>query len=121
MRAVFGTIMADAEGGWGNPRPLGPAIVRDAWGYARRRLGHADPAPPEGYPDDSRAVALAEALVLFVLPQYGGLDAPAWERLSERLAEALAQSAPPADQWDVAAAMHHRLDVARRGLFGAFK
>ena len=63
-------------------------------------------------------MALAEALVLFVLPQYSGLDTLSWARLSGRLAEALALGAPPADQWAVADAMRQRLDAARRGLLG---
>ena len=136
-RAVFGTVMANGDGGWANPRPLGPAIVRDAWRYAERRLRDLPPAPAAGCAgDDAEAApptreacagdaeagalveALAQALVLFVLPQYGGLDAGGWERLCDRLAEALAQGAPPAEQWAVADAMRQRLDAARWGLFG---
>jgi hypothetical protein len=124
-RAVFGTVMADTDGVWTNPRPLGPAIVRDAWRYTQRRLRDLPPAPPDARPGDAEAVALAgalvEALVLFVLPQYSGLDAGAWTRLCDHLAEALAEGAPPVEQCAVADAMHQRLDAARRGLFGELR
>jgi hypothetical protein len=103
------------------PPPLGPAIVRDAWRYAERRLRDLAPAPHDGCSDEAQAGALADALVLFVLPQYGGLDAPAWARLCDRLAEALAEGAPPAGQCAVADRMRQRLDAARRGLLGELR
>jgi DNA polymerase III delta prime subunit len=126
-RVVFGTIMAGADtdggdgtsGGWDNPRPLGPAIVRDAWRYAERRLRSL--TAREGRAGDAQAVALAEALVLFVLPQYGGLDAASWAPLRDRLADALAQGASAEDWPAVAGAMRRRLDAARRGLLGELK
>jgi hypothetical protein len=130
-RAVLGTVMAGTDGPWTNPRPLGPAIVRDAWRYARRRLrdlslpspeaGGGDaraPIPPDGGPGDAPAGALAEALVLFVLPQYSGLDGASWTRLCDRLAEALAQGCAWGERPVLADSMRCRLDAAWRGLAG---
>jgi len=56
------------------PRPLGPAVILDAAGYIAAR---GDPA------------ALAEAVGLFVLPQFEGLDAGALDAFLAALAPSL--------------------------------
>ena len=110
---VFRVLMSETDGEWINPRPLGPAVIKDAWQYVRhRRL-------LDGELHGARErEALAEALILYALPQYSGLEAAEWEPLGERLALALANGAPWGEQDAIAEAMERRLGGVLHGIHG---
>jgi len=113
-RRVFTAIMTESEGAWLNPRPCGPAIVKDAWRYLGRRLS-ADPPGPGSRKECDLAV---EALTLYVLPQFSGIGPHDWQPLRDRLVGALVEGAPVADQEPMRASAQSRLDAALRGLQG---
>lgn len=74
---LFTVVMTEvAPDKWVNPRPLGPAIVRDGWNYVSRISG--------GEPPAERSVL--QALALFALPQYVGLDDLKFAQLRDHLA-----------------------------------
>lgn len=108
-RRVYRVVMTETfEDGWQNPRPLGPAIAKDAWRYLSKRI--ADGA--------SKVSATEESVYLFVLPQYSGLDRPSWERLRDLLVDALAQSIEPAARSSYESQARRNLTTLFRGIQG---
>lgn len=113
-REVFRVVMTETEGDWLNPRPVGPAVVQDAWRYSQRRLRG------QGSANDAVAIseALFEALTLYILPQYSDMETLDWVPLRDRLVRALVRAVPAADQDATGEILIRRLDVARRDIHG---
>jgi hypothetical protein len=113
---VFRVLMTEADGAWINPRPLGPAIIKDAWQYVQRRVAQEGEsgATPE-------TEAVLEALILYVLPQFSGLELSEWESLRDRLADALVSAAPYGAQSDLTEMMRRRLSGVFHGLHGLYQ
>lgn len=112
-RDAFRVIMTEIDQLWTNPRPLGPAVVKDAWRYVGRRLAQLNGSAAVMEPH-----VVAEALTLYVLPQYGRLDPADWGPLRDRLAHTLAQGVPPPNQRETVEVMAQRFDAALRGIHG---
>jgi DNA polymerase III delta prime subunit len=108
VKDVFRVLMTEVDSEWVNPRPLGPSFTRDAWAYVSKRI-EAEVAPHE---------AMLEALPLYVLPQFTGMETDEWTTLRDRLVEALARSADIATQESVRTRSQTVLNSAMRGLFG---
>lgn len=111
---VFTVLMTEKEGVWTNPRPLGPAIVKDAWRYVQWRL---DKANSEGTVLGDYEI-IVEALTLYVLPQYSGLAPVDWAPLRDRLAVAAASGTQQASEENIREAIRVKLDDALRGIQG---
>ena len=108
-RAALGLVMTESDGQWENPRPLGPAIVKDAWAYIRARLRGESGGPLE-------AQAALESFGMYILPQYSGLEAWEWEPLRDRVVGTLTEEGGDSrlGEQDVA----RYLDRAMRGISG---
>lgn len=114
-RAALGVIMTEFEDQWQNPRPLGPAIVKDAWAYVRARLdGMGGMGGMGGGALETQAVL--EGFAMYVLPQYSGLEAWEWEPLRDRVLAALLDESDGSSLGERDGARY--LDRAMRGISG---
>lgn len=112
LRRVFGIVGSESlEEGFENPRPLGPAIIRDANRYVQCRLAASPP------PDGERE-ALLEALTLYVLPQYSGLEQLEWRPLRDRIASAFTSEVESDEAPTHEAALARILDAGLRNIQG---
>jgi hypothetical protein len=116
-RKTFETVMSERlrDGGSINPRPLGPAVVRDAWRYVTDRK--SDDTSPGDAPSEFEVVE--EALELYVLPQYAGLEPTEWELLRDQLVQSLTTSVEPQTDDSARSEMTSSLDRAMRAFQSA--
>lgn len=114
-RTTLEVVISETLEDWTNPQALGPALAKDAWRYIGRKL---ESELDDDHPGVAEIEHIIEALAMYVFPQYSGLERPEWEKLRDRLAQALTSGVQLGDIAESQDSLKTELDRYFRGLHG---